>query len=361
MNTKGAKFRLKNGDPLGELRFTGASERAIGAGGELNANDTKDLMRQIDNLQRQVQSGNITRDSTTAADARKARQARNEIFAAARNDDNKWKDIGIVMAAEIQEAATREGFLRNVVIEETLGQGQRPIIRVRYPNVLGAIAVSPAETRTQIIRDKYFYPSEFNITANLEIEEREIAQATGDILDEKYREGLQAVMVQEDRMWKRGADESVGQYNPLTVISGGLTPNYLMSIANLVQGWNLATTTCLLSYDFWPDIATNANWVSVFDPVSQAEILLTGRLGQIYGLSVRTDGFRPPEQKVLNQGELYVVSDPQFHGAITTRGGVEPTPLLGPTQGRTTKGWFLSELISFMIVNFRSVAKGQRG
>lgn len=116
----------------------------------------------------------------------------------------------------------------------------------------------------------------------------------------------------------------------------------------------------LLATDFWTDIATNSNWQNVFDPVTQAEILLTGRVGSLYGLNIRTDGFRPPEQKVLARGELYVVASPEFHGAITTRGGVKPTSLEGAMHGRTTRGWFMEELISFLITNARSVAKGAR-
>lgn len=354
---KGVRFQLKNGAPIQDLKFGKSRESAVASSGELNANSKQDLLGQISKLMEQASAGNIVKTSTV-----EAKKERQQLVTAMVNDQSGETayEIGVAIAAEISEAQAREGFLRRVTIEEPLSQGQHPRVRVRFPNVMGVVATGPAEISPQFLRDKYFWPPEFNIVANLEIEEREIAQATGDILDEKYNEGLQAIMVQEDLTWKRAADATVNTANPLTVIAGALTPTYLASIKELVDGWNLQGTQCLLAYDYWKDIATNANWLAAFDPVSQNEILLSGKLGQIYGLQISTDGFRPMTQRVLNAGDLYVVSQPEYHGAITTRGGVVPTPLNGPVNSRTTRGWFLSELISIAVVNNRSVAVARR-
>lgn len=361
--SKGARFVLKNGEPLQALRLGGRTSEAevVASSGQLNAYDNKQLLHKIGQLMEQSSQGQIKK--VTAAERIAVAKERNELVQAMWNDQTGriQAEIQATLAAELQETAAREGLLRRLVIEEPLSQGQLPRIRVRYLNVVGAVADGPGEINAQLIRDKYYFPSEFNIVINLEIEEREIAQATGDILDEKYQEGLQASMVIEDRIWKAGADALLGQPNTLTTISGALTPTYLASIANLVSSWNLPTVNCILANDYWKDIATNPNWLTAFDPVSQAEVLLTGKLGNIYGMGVSTDGFRPPEQKVLEPGELYVTSSPEYHGAITTRGGIVPTPLNGPVNSRTTRGWFMSELISFMITNGRSVAKGVRG
>lgn len=353
---QGARFALKNGEPLQALRFGRSSAtEAVASNGEINAYDRKDALRNIDRLMIEASSGRIVR---TVEQKEQAQQ----LLASAINDPtgNIWRDMEVAVAAEINETAAREGFLRRFVIEEPLSQGQTPKIRQRYRNVVAVISESPTDINHQIIRDKYFYPPEFNIVANIEIEEREIAQATGDILDEKYNEGLQAIMVQEDRVWKNLADGTVGAANDLTTITGALTPNYLMAIQQKVTDWKLPATQTLISNDYWKDIVTNSNWLAAFDPVTRAEILLTGRLGSVYGMEISTDGFRPPELKVLDQGELYVTSSPEYHGAITTRGGVVPTPLNGPLNSRTTRGWFLSELMSAMITNSRSVAKARR-
>lgn len=352
------KFALKNGSPLTDLRFGKRGELAIASNGELNANSNKELLHRIGQLMTAASNGEIAQEQK--ATAAELAQARREEFAAALTDPAKWADLGIAIAAELDEAAARDGFLRALVVEESLQTGQRPQIRVRYPNVVAVTATSVAEVSPQFVRDKYLYPVEFHIVANLEIDNTEINQATGDILDEKYREGLQAVMVEEDRMWKRGADATVGLANPLTTISSALTPAILSAVTESVRDWNLPVTSAVLATDFWTDIATNSAWQVVFDPVAQAEILLTGRLGQIYGVQLRTDGFRPAEQKVLERGELYVVAQPEYHGAITTRGGLTPTSLDGALHGRTTRGWYMQEPISFAISNARSVAKAKR-
>lgn len=354
--TTGARFALANGEPLQALRFGRSSAtEAVTSRGEINAYDKKDALKTIDRLMIEASSGRIVRTIEEREQAR-------TLLASAINDPTGqiMHDIKVAIAAEINETAAREGFLRRYVIEEPLSQGQVPRVRMRYRNVVAVISESAADIQHQVVRDKYFWPTEFNIVANIEIEEREIAQATGDMLDEKYNEGLQAVMVQEDRVWKNMADGAVGAANPLTTITGALTPTYLMTIQQLVTDWKLPATQCLLANDYWKDIITNSNWLTAFDPVTRAEVLLTGRLGSVYGMEISTDGFRPPELKVLEPGELYINSSAEYHGAITTRGGVVPTPLNGPVNSRTTRGWFLSELISAIITNARSTAKGVR-
>ncbi len=51
----------------------------------------------------------------------------------------------------------------------------------------------------------------------------EIAQNPGDILTEKYQDGLEAIMVQEDRIWKRLADNAAKTDNDVFLFNT-LTP-----------------------------------------------------------------------------------------------------------------------------------------
>lgn len=356
-NLTGARFAMSNGAPLTDLRDRSRGQ-LVASNGELNATDKRDLMQAISRLIAVAGSGQIVDTQQQATAAQLARQ-RNDVLVAAQNDPAKWAEIGVAMAAEISEANAREGFLPMLAIEEPISQGQDARIRVRKVNVVAVVAVGPGEIRSQTVRDKYFYPTEFSLVAYLEVENRDLARATGDVLDEKYQEGLQALMVQKDRLWKAAADAAVSAVNTPTTYSS-FTPQTFAAAREQVTDWNIPVQTAIIANNLWSSIATSAAWQAVFSPVEQSEVLLTGTLGTIHGTQIRTDGFRREEQRVLQAGEFYVVSSPEYHASFTSRGGPVPTPINGALHGRTTKGWVIEELFSFTLANPASVAKGYR-
>jgi hypothetical protein len=94
--------------------------------------------------------------------------------------------------------------------------------------------------------------------------------------------------------------------------------------------------------------------------VSQYELLLTGQMGVIYGMSIYSDAYRHPEHKVLDRGESWIVGDPINHGVYTDRGGVTSQPIDITTEKVPGRGWVFSELMSMVIANSRSVARAIR-
>lgn len=128
----------------------------------------------------------------------------------------------------------------------------------------------------------------------------------------------------------------------------------------LVSRWNIPAAHLLMATDLWVDIIGNSNFANVIDPVSKHELLLTGTLGTMFGMTISTDAFRHPQHKVLNQGEFFVVGAAENHGMYTDRGGVNAQPIDGATENIPGRGWFLSELVSMAISNSRSVAAAQR-
>jgi len=94
--------------------------------------------------------------------------------------------------------------------------------------------------------------------------------------------------------------------------------------------------------------------------VPQAEVGEDLGADAVVALLQHVDAFRQPNQKVLNAGEIYVVSDPQNHGSYSTRGGIQSTPTSGADMGNSTRGWFMTEPFSLVLANPRSVVKGKR-
>jgi hypothetical protein len=353
----GVTFTLASGAEIQDLKLGDSREAAIASDGTLNATSDKDMLGQIAKLVTASSRGEIVRKTSDTN-----RRMHREVLAAAFNDrtGTKWQKLGMALAAKIEESGQREGFMRNLLIEEQLNQGEVARCRMRVNNVVAVMATSAAMVLPQLVRERMMYPPEFYVDANIEVENRDIDQISSDILDEKYTEGLQAIMTTEDRLWKRAADATVGSSNFIKYIAGALTPTTLTSLRNEVAKWKIPATTCLLSYDYWNDIVGNSEFMSMLDPVTKFDLVLNGELGTLLGMRLVTDGYRAPELQVLGTGEIYIVGAQQNHGQFTTRGGVESTPIDGALQGRNTRGWFMSESLSLVIANARSVAKGQK-
>lgn len=354
-----AQVVLKDGAPITDLRFSGSSGRALDErSGEFNAQDKKELIRSISKMFEAMSSGEIRHK--TSAEKSAELDARREVVVASYADPEKWAALGADLAMQIQEQRNREGFLRRIAVGQDLKQGQLPRINVPLWDAMAVVATGPANVEFQLIRNKQFQPAEFEVTANLRAERLEMEQVGGDILDNLYNQGLDAIMVKEDLLWKKSADLTVGVVNPLNLIAGLLSPQVLATIRQGVTDWNLPATTAIISNDFWADIIGSNDFATMLDPVTKYDLALNGELGTLVGLNLLTDGFRQPNQKVLNRGEIYVVSTPEHHGCYSDRGGVRSEPTTGADSGNTTRGWLMSELISWTLANPRSVSKGRR-
>lgn len=367
----GAQLVLKNGDPVEALRFGGKMgekrDLALSSStGEFNASNTKELIQSINGLMSAIASKQVVPQSMSAAassaDYARDLADRREVLASAYNDTTgkQWAALGASIATQLQEQRNREGFMRRICVGQTLRQGD--IARVTVPawDAVAVVATSSSEVGYQMIRNKVFQPEEFEINANLRVEQLDIEQVSGDILEDVYNQGLDAIMVQEDRLWKKAADLTVGVTNPLNYIGGQLTTQILATIRQGVSDWNLPATTAIISNDFWSDVIGSPDFAQFLDPVTKYDLALHGYLGTLIGMNLLTDAFRQPNQKVLNRGEIYVVASPENHAAYTDRGGVRSTPTSGADNGSTTRGWLLSEMLSLICVSGRSVSKGRR-
>ncbi len=362
-----AKMVLANGDPLEDLRFGKGRDRALSAStGEFNAYDQKDLVQAISSLMSAVQSGKVVpQDQVVVASAEQRSnelQERRELLAAAFADSTgkKWAALGASIANQITEQASREGFLRRTAVGNTLRQGEVPRVPMPSHDVVAVVATSTTDIGYQMVRNKMYQPEEFEINANVRVEQLDIDQVSGDILEDAYNQGLEAIMVQEDRIWKASADMSVGVVNELQYIAGSLTTKILGNLRQAVAEHNLPVTSAIISNDYWSDIIGSADFSAFFDPITKYDLALNGQLGTLIGMTLITDAFRQPNQKVLEKGEIYIVAAPENHAAYTDRGGVRSSPTTGADSGNTSRGWLLSEPFSFVLANARSVAKGQR-
>lgn len=341
-----------------ELRFGSNSERAVGANGELNASNKADLLKQIARLAEVASSQGVVTQEQASVQEKAA--AHRQMVTAAFSSSQAHAELGEVLADELYQAANREGFMRRFLARQELAQGQIARVKLRMKNVVAVIAGSPSKVQTQLVRDNQYFPPEFYISANPFVEKREIDQSSGDVLEEKYIEALEAIMVGEDRTFYNLAQATINIANPATTIVGAMNPTNLATLRNQVTRWNIPASNWLIANDIWNDVIGDSGFQQLIDPVSKHELLLTGQLGTILGMTIYSDGYRHPQHRVLSQGDMMVIGDPVNTGSYTDRGGVESEPVTAGQAGVPGRGWFMSESLSAVIANARAVAVGRR-
>lgn len=342
-----------------ELRRQGSNERLVGRNGELNASNNKDLIAAIAQLMEVASTSKVVTEQQ-ATEIASAAQTHREMVQAAFDSPEELAALGDLLAENLTVAANRDGFMRRFLRQQDLENGAIPSVRMNTKNVTAAVATGPVQTQTQFVRDNMYYPNEFYITARPYLEQKDIVRSTTDLLEEKYVDALEAIMVQEDRTYLAMVDSLVGLDNPHLNIAGAVTPQAFAELTSYVNDWGVTPAAALLSSDVWKDIVSNVEWSDIIDPVSQHELLLTGKLGVIHGMEIVSDHFRHPQHKVLGSGEVYVLGAADQHGQYTDRGGVEAQPIDGTQERVPGRGWFMSETISMVIANSRSVARGKR-
>lgn len=339
-----------------EYKFQGSTELAIGMNGELNASSKRDLLGQQVKLLNAVAAGEV---ETAAARADRARKNR-AIVEAVFNSDVAHKEVGEVMGSDLYQAANRRGFARKFLARQDIVNGQWPSVKMRLKDATAVYSTSPTKVESQLVRDRLFTPPEIIIQARIFIEQNELNTSVGDVLEEKYTEAMEGIMVAEDRLWYMCANQTVGLANDLTIISGTLTPLMLMEVRQQVAGWNLPVPSLLMASDLYVDIVGDSQFIQAIEPVARHELIMTGELAVLYGMAITSDAYRHPEHRVLGKGEFFAVSDPVTHGQYTDRGGIDTETLTGATEKQPGRGWLMFESYSSVIANARSVAKGVR-
>lgn len=354
-----------------ELKIDGTKEHLVGRDGNLNAYDRFDAMQKVNMLVQANATGMLMNDAqakrlglVTAADrAQRAKERKEAVLSAYHSPDNRdWQALGADMGNYLYETADREGLMRRLFKRCEVTQGNYPRIPVLYKNVFGFVASSASMIEAQHVRNKFLMPPEIYFEAFPVIGERDLAQSPGDLLEAKLLEAQEATMAAEDRLAFKLINKVVGASNPAITIQGGLTPANLGLMRSQILSWNLPVSTLVFASDLWTDITTNTSFGAFYDPVTQYEIVQTGVLGRILGMQIVSDAFRVPPQKVLNQGQLYLFTEPEYLGGYTDRGPIVANEINASALGLgyPGRGWHMWELLSLALVGGRGVAYAQR-
>lgn len=337
----------------------GSKESLVGRDGHINAGSRKEAAQIVAALMEVARDREVV-TAETAETREKMVQVHREALLAAFDSREHLVELGEVMADELYVAGNRDGFARRFMAYQQLSQGQIPSCRMRMKDVVAITASSPSKVETSLVRDNYYYPPEFYISARPFVEKRDIDRSNTDVLEEKFVEATEGIMVSEDRVWRKMALATVGMANEQTTIIGTMTPLVLGQMRNKVTRWNIPASNWLIANDIWSDIIGDPDFMEAIDQITKHELILTGKLGSILGMDITSDAFRHPQHKVLEQGEMFIVGDPVNHGQYTDRGGIESQPIDGTHESIPGRGWFFTESMSMIITNARSVHRAIR-
>lgn len=332
----------------------------VASNGEFNADNNKELLQAIAHLANESQAGNVQKKYQQPSE-QEVRAAREQALANALQDKSgaSWQALGEVLGDEVWQTLGREGFARKTLMLKPLGKGETGRLRVRKKDVVAYFVTANPQVVHSQVRQNYVYPPEFYLIAGITIEDKEIEQASGDLLDDKYQDGLEQILVREDNTWLRVARQAANTNNDLFFFNT-FTPTVFSEMRTQVARWGIPVTTAIIAFDLWNDIIADTEFSSWVDPVHKHEIVLEGSLGSILGVQLITDAFRHETLRVLSEGEVFFLGAPQTLGGITQRKELSVEAINRYTHFRPERGWFMEQIEGMSIVNSRALVRGQR-
>ena len=326
--------------------------------GEINAYDNNEALLAGIQVLSQLGKGNLVNENEAEQRENTFKENR-KLIVAAFDDPALHQQLGETITASIQQVANREGFARNFLMYKEVLPGQDHKIEVDINEVTAVTTHGATEIETQYLRNNVIYPKPIDITAKPFYTKQQIYSTSSDIIERAYNEGLQAIMVGEDKLWKRMVDAVVGLDNDFVNISGNLTPATFSNLVDQINNWGLTARRAIISHDVMGDIRANpTSWG--FDPVTQHNVLNTGVLLRLYNVDLMLDHTAHESHRVLNKGDIYVVADKHQHGEYSDLGGITSKPIDESQTNTLGRGWFMSEVWSAAIGNSKSVVHAKR-
>jgi hypothetical protein len=338
-------------------------EPIVGSNGSINGFNMADFMKNMGALMAAASSGQVVEEQKAHARATlQEKLGKKEALASAinSNDTATQQALAEVVGDTVYETLGRSGFARKFMTIKPLARTETHRVPVVTPDVTSFISTENSDIPSSQIRQNVLYPKPFVTSARVLIDILELMISPVDLLDIKYNQALEQILVGEDRSFLKFVEVAAPVHNE-PVYFTTLTPTVLASVRNQIdtQG-GIPVGGMLMAADIWADIISESEFQNFYSPVEKHEIVLTGRLGTLMGMDIVTDGFRIPNLKVLPQGGLYVFGIPDTLGQIGQYEQMQVTAIDQGVIGVNKKGWLLNNVIDMCVGNARAVVKAAR-
>lgn len=335
-----------------------SAEPIVASNGDINAGSRAELMQRIGELMTLSSTGAVKSVETEMTRAEKKSYLATAYAQGTHSD--AWMAVGDTMAAEVKETLGREGFARKLMQFKNLNNGDALKVRLRRRDSRAYVTTNNTRQVASIARVPFAQPDMFNLTCNINVDAMEIAQDTGDLLDDRYNDGLEQMLVGEDKVFKLLADKAATALNTPFYFSD-FTPTTLTTMrSEILSNGGIPVTSMLISFDIWNDIIAQPEFTAWYSEIAKHELVLEGNLGVLAGMNIITDGYRIETLKVLEPGSVYMFGNPETLGVIGQWGDMSVKPVDKANDGQAKVGWFMSSIEAMVIGNARAVVRGNR-
>ena len=332
----------------------------VNASGDINAYDNTDLARKISALHAGVESGDIAGTGTNVL-TEEEKKERHAFFSAGFSDpsSDSVKIVAEVFNEDIVETMNRTGFTTQLIARKDLTQGVPNQIKLRRKDIVAFQVTNDGEGITQHVGQEFFYPKTYKLQCHWLVDETELDHAGPELLDDKYQDSLEAILVRQDNILRTAMLATVGTFNA-PVAFGTFTPSVVSSMRTQIMANGLPAANMTFSFDIWDDMITGSAFQEFWEPVHKYQLIMDGKIGSLLGMNLITDGFRVETLKVLEAGEVFVTATPAALGQRGVFRDVESTEVNQYPLGIAKRGGYLLGTESMHVMD-RAVVYGRRG
>lgn len=340
--------------------------------GQLNASDKTEALQQLVRYASVLaNAGSMTNLPGTAMGSQPGytEETRDQLLRQALNTQEGKIALGQAMANPIRRNLDYQGVGRKALVVDPLPQGALPVYDKDIDVAASVISSNGATPESRVQGDRVMLP-ELEIVSNPTVRIAEVKRRRFNVIDRAQQKARQEIQAQEDANifaaldYSSGNAAGFGGENTRQAFNNGTTLEMidLLNIKRQIDRWDLVTTRYFMNITQFTDIlgwaynagagaTTNNNQYGGFDPVTTREVLQTGLYGHIWGADIIVS-------KIVPDGTVYGVAEPEFVGVFPVRQDIEVLPADEPRQLKL--GWVVSEIVGVGVVNPRGVAAAVR-
>jgi hypothetical protein len=319
--------------------------------GILNASDKRDAFKQMDKFASGKASMKVASSYTP--------QEQQAMIKAALGDSNENTRFASDMVPLILERLDYEGFGRQLLMTQEVGQGQ--IISYEkdvFPTAL--VVNSDGKGISTVIKgDREFIP-EFTIAAFPTITMQEVATRQFDIIDRLHDKTFREIQKQEDRNISKLLYQGSTMANTQLAIPGAIDKTVLENIRKKVENHQLIVDKFIMHRDDYSDLLNGANIIDL-EPVLQREILTTGIWATLYGVKILVSAGQDEGNKInqtVPKGVVFATTAGRYLGTMPIRQELMVMNADKFVNNELAYGWAYAEIVGQSILNYRAVACG---
>lgn len=328
--------------------------------GQINAADKNEALVQLVRLANMISSNQPANATLSGARNYNDQEANDMIKRALETTEGKVA-LGQAMANPIRRNLDYMGVGRKALVVDPLPQGALPIYE-KDIDVSATIIASHGSAPESVVRGDRITVPEFEVVSYPTVRIAEVKRRRYNVIDRAQQKARQEIQAIEDAhifsAIDFASDKTMGGENTRQAFVGGAGAAVemldLLNVKKQIDRWDLVTTKYFMNINQFTDIlgwayraGAGTNMYGGFDPVTVREVLQTGLYGHIWGSDIVVS-------KIVPEGTVYGLAEPEFVGVFPVRQDIEVLPADEPRK--LSLGWVVNEIVGVGIVNTRGVA-----